>query len=127
MAFSKHEMSFGDRSKAAALAKQAALEKFHARAKAVDPVDAARRAALAQARDEKRAAAEAARRARHENAKAERLAAAEAAVREAAAAAEAEAAAIEAERLQRIQAAAQLLAEQKAARDRRYAARKARK
>ncbi len=120
---SKYETNFGDRIKAAALAKQEALENFRAHSKADDPANAARRAAQAQARDAKRAAAELARRTRREDAKVK----AEAAERDAAAAAEAQAAVLERERREQTESAANLELERKAARDKRYAARKAKK
>ncbi len=107
--------NFDDRISAAAAAKQALLERFRARPQPDDPGEIARQAALkaiADARDARAAERKAAK-----DAEAARLAAEQAARRaqeqEAATQAKARAAAVEAER--------------KAARDKKYAARKARK
>jgi hypothetical protein len=111
--------SLADRQKNANKAKQALLEKMRAAPKPDDPDVVAKRAARSALlaankaeRERRRAEKEAA-----ERAEAERVAAAEAAARE------------EAERKQREEAdkIVALLAEQKAARDARYAARKKRK
>jgi len=124
MSFENHN----ERRDAAAAAKKAMLEKFKAKAAApIDPAVAAQRAAEAQAREDKRLDAEKRRRERVELEKLERRLAAEEKVR-----AEAEAirlAAEEAERarLAAIEAAEVLAFEQKARRDLKYAARKARK
>jgi hypothetical protein len=110
------EPDFKDRQKAAAVAKQAALEKY--RAKATDPAEAERQKSRAESAVERNAA-----RKLRETEKAERkireAEAAEQAKRDAALAAEREVA-------ERAEREAALEAEQKAARDARYAARKAR-
>lgn len=120
--------SFSERKEAADKAKQAMLEKFRAKAQSTpDPAVVAQRAEQARQREAKRAAAEERRKARIAEEKALRLLEAE--MREAEAAAEAarQAAAAEAARLAAIEAAEILAYQQKAARDLRYAARKARK
>jgi hypothetical protein len=107
--------NFDDRLSAAAAAKQALLERFRARPPADDPAEIARQAALqavADARDARAAERKAAK-----DAEAARLAAEQAVLK-----AQAEAAAKEAKLH-----AATLEAERKAARDAKYAARKARK
>jgi hypothetical protein len=107
--------NFDDRLSAAAAAKQALLERFRARPSPDDPAEIARQAALkavSDARDVRIAERKAAK-----EAEAARLAAEEAARRVQAQAAAAEA---------KVRAAA-AEAERKAARDARYAARKARK
>lgn len=119
------DTSFNERKEAAQKAKQAMLEKFRSR-QAPDPALAAARAEQARAREAKRAAAEEKRKARVEEEKLMRALEAKAAAE--AAAAEAERQAVEAER-EKVAAAerAEILAfEQKAARDLRYANRKAR-
>jgi hypothetical protein len=121
-------MSFPDhneRRQAAEAAKKAMLEKFKNKAQ-VAPEVAAQRAAEAKAREEKRLEAERRRRERVELEKLERKLAAEEKAR-----AEAEAARLAAEEAERKRIAdaeaAEILAfEQKARRDLRYAARKAR-
>jgi hypothetical protein len=123
MSFQNHN----ERREAAEAAKKAMLEKFKTKATApVDPQLAEQRAAEAKAREEKRVAAEQKRRERVELEKLERKLAAEAKVK-----AEEEAARlalIEAEAKAKADAeAAEILAfEQKARRDLKYAARKAR-
>jgi len=127
---SKFDPNFTDRLKSGAEAKQAALEKFRAKAKAGETADAAEIAARAQAQEAKlakRAAAELARRSRHEEVKAAKLAEIEAAKQAEADRVAAELAAAEASRREAQKRAAALEVEQKAARDARYAARKARK
>lgn len=123
MSFQNHN----ERREAAEAAKKAMLEKFKTKAAApVDPAIAEQRAAEAKAREEKRIAAEQKRRERVEMEKLERKVAAE---EKAKAEAEAERlAAEEAERkLKEEEEMAEIRAfEQKAARDLRYAARKAR-
>lgn len=123
MAGNKLDPSFQDRAKAAAEAKKAMVEKFRASTTAVDPETLARRAAQAAAQEakaiERKLKAEAAKAAKIAEAEEKRLAemlAKEEAARKA-----------EEDRLAAIEAAKQLAAEQKAARDLRYAARKARK
>lgn len=121
MSFQNHN----ERREAAMAAKKAMLEKFKNKP-TIDPETAAQRAAEAQAREEKRLAAEHRRRERVEMEKLERKLAAEEKAR---ADAEAERlAAEEAERKRKADAeAAEILAfEQKARRDLKYAARKAR-
>ena len=113
------ETSVADRLNTAAAAKRAMLEKFKARVKLDDPVVQARiaeRAAVARAREERIAE-------RTAQKEAERIARAAEAKRleEERIAAEKEARRIEGEQ------ALALLAEQKAARDARYAARKSRR
>jgi hypothetical protein len=118
----KHNNTVADRLGAAAAAKRAMLERFKARPAADDPAYIEQQAALKAIAD--------AREARAAERRAERAAEAE---REAAAAAakKAEQAAAEAERQRQIREAAfraeALEREKKAARDARYAARKARK
>lgn len=114
-----------DRAEAAAKAKAAMLEKFRNKP-TIDPAVAAERAAQAKARDAKRAAAEEKRKARIAAEREERILAAQ--LKAEADAAEAKRLAEEAEekRLADIEAAEILAFEQKAARDLRYAARKAR-
>jgi len=136
--------NLNDRLKTASSAKQAVLEKFKARTDPNDPAVAERRAervAIAAAREERRAAraaekavreAEEARRAEEEAAKKAAAEAAEAAERERIAAEkaaqEAEEARLAAEEAARNQESEEeLKARQKAARDLRYAKRKARK
>lgn len=117
----KHE----DRASESAKAKEAMLAKFKARP-APDPVLLAERAAAAKEREERRELAEMARKERLEAEKIERE---EKKKRDAEAAIEAEFARKAAEDLARLEQAALekvLLAKQKAARDARYAARKAR-
>lgn len=123
MSFQNHN----ERRDAAEAAKKAMLEKFKTKATTpVDPEIAAQRAAEAKAREEKRVAAEQKRRERVELEKLERKLAAEAKVK-----AEEEAAKLAAEEAERKrkeeEEAAEILAfEQKARRDLKYAARKAR-
>lgn len=121
MSFQNHN----DRREAAEAAKKAMLEKFKTKT-AVDPKVAAERAEAAKARDAKRAEAEEKRRARVAAERDERILAAQ--LKAEAEAAEAKRLAEEAEqkRLADIEAAEILAFEQKAARDLRYAARKAR-
>jgi len=123
MSFQNHN----DRREAAEAAKKAMLEKFRTKATApVDPEVAAQRAAEAKAREEKRVAAEQKRRERVELEKLERKVAAE---EKAKAEAEAEKQAADAAARKAIEDAenAEILAfEQKARRDLKYAARKAR-
>ncbi|WP_240476702.1 DUF6481 family protein [Geminicoccus roseus] len=115
-------VNFSDRANSSAEAKKALLERFRAKATANDPAAAERQAervAIARAREARKAERDAAKRelqAQQEAEKARREAEIEA--EKAAAAAEAE---LEAQR------AVELAAAQKAARDARYAARKARK
>ncbi|MGD9966330.1 MAG: DUF6481 family protein [Hyphomonadaceae bacterium] len=123
MSFQNHN----ERREAAEAAKKAMLEKFKNKTtQPVDPEVAAQRAAEAKAREEKRIAAEQKRRERVELEKLQRRIAAEEKAK-----AEAEAARLaaeEAERKRKADAeAAEILAfEQKARRDLKYAARKAR-
>jgi hypothetical protein len=123
MSFQNHN----ERREAADAAKKAMLEKFKTKATApVDPEIAAQRAAEAKAREEKRVVAEQKRRERVELEKLERKLAAEAKAQ-----AEADAERFAAEEAVRKAAedaeAAEILAfEQKARRDLKYAARKAR-
>ncbi len=123
MSFQNHN----ERREAAEAAKKAMLEKFKTKATApVDPAIAEQRAAEAKAREEKRVAAEAKRRERVELEKLERKVAAEEKAK-----AEAEAIRLAAEEAERKRIAdeeqADILAfEQKARRDLKYAARKAR-
>jgi hypothetical protein len=123
MSFQDHK----DRRDAAQAAKKAMLEKFKTKTQApVDPEIAAQRAAEAKAREEKRVAAEQKRRERVEMEKLQRKIAAEEKAK-----ADAEAARLAAEDAERKRKAdaeaAEILAfEQKARRDLRYAARKAR-
>jgi hypothetical protein len=115
MSFENHN----ERRDAAAAAKKAMLEKFKQKASApVDPAVAAQKAAEAKAREEKRVEAEKRRRERVEMEKLERRAEAEA-IR---LAAEED----ERKRIADAEAAEILAFEQKARRDLRYAARKAR-
>jgi hypothetical protein len=110
---------FSDRISAAANAKKSLLEKFQARPKADDPEVAAKlaaRQASRAARDQRLAA----RKAEREAAEAARRAAEQAA-------AEAERIRLEAEAKAEAERERLMLAEQKSARDARYAARKARK
>ncbi|WP_372423505.1 DUF6481 family protein [Salinarimonas chemoclinalis] len=113
------EKSFTDRQSDAASAKRAMLERAKAKSPSNDPAAAQRRAereAVTRERDARRAERDAARKIEAERLEAERLAS-EAEARERAATEEADA----------VQREADLLAQQKAARDARYAARKARK
>ncbi len=117
--------SFDDRLSAAAQAKKAELEKFRAKSGANDPAFAERQAerqAISRAREARAAEREAARRARLAREAADKAA------REAAL--QAERAAIDAELAEQVTRAAAreavLQGERKAARDARYAARKAR-
>lgn len=122
---SAKETSFAERAQASAKAKQALLERAKAMSPANDPGYAERQAAriaAAQARDARLAERKAARIA-EEKRQAEESAAAEAARIEAARIAEEERVASERAEADRLVA---LAAEQKAARDARYAARKAR-
>ncbi|MET0268874.1 MAG: DUF6481 family protein [Sphingomonas sp.] len=114
--------TFTDRASAAAKAKQAALEKLTARPKPDEATLAARGAAeeAKAARDAERRAERAAEKAAAEQAKLDAIAAKEAAAREAEEAKARE----ESDKMAR---QIELLAEQKAARDARYAARKQRK
>lgn len=117
---SKFDHGFQERTKAAAEAKRAAVELFRQRAEAAnDPEVLARRAAAAAsqaARQAKRAEAQELRKLRAEEERVAKAAAAAAAI-----------AAAEAEKIAAKARAEALLKEQKAARDARYAARKARK
>jgi hypothetical protein len=111
--------NFNDRAAAAAKAKQALIERFKAMPGPDDPAvqaAAAERKAIAEARDKRNAERKATRIAEEARLKAEAQAAA---IEKARAEAEAKAEAAARQRA--------LLAEQKAARDARYAARKARK
>ena len=122
-----NDPSFSERRETADKAKRALLEKFRSKAAAPDPALAAERAEQARARETKRAAAEEKRKARIVAEKAARIAAAEAQAVEVVAQAKRQGEAAEAERLTAIERAEILAFEQKAARDLRYAARKARK
>lgn len=117
---SKFDHGHQERTKAAAEAKRAAVEQFRQRAEAAnDPEVMARRAAAAAsqaARQAKRAEAQELRKLRAEEERVAKAAAAAAAI-----------AAAEAEKIAAKARAEALLKEQKAARDARYAARKARK
>ena len=115
-----------ERMDAAAEAKRAMLEKFRTKP-ALDPALAAERAAQAKARDAKRVEAEGRRKARIEAEKAARIAEAQTKAKAAEEEAVRATAQAEADRLTAIEAAEILASEQKAARDLRYAARKARK
>jgi hypothetical protein len=111
--------NFGDRMEAAAKAREAALEKFRARPSPDDPAIAAKKAereAIVRAREARQAEKEAAK-------AAETAARAEQEALDRAAKAERE----EREAVERIEREAALEIEKKAARDARYAARKARK
>jgi hypothetical protein len=117
-----NNVGFAERASSSAEAKKALLERFRANAAADDPTAAERQAeriAIARAREARKAERDAAKRELEAQKAAEkaRLAAEKEAEKEALAAQ----AALEAEK------AAQLLIDQKAARDARYAARKARK
>ncbi len=118
--------NFNERKEAADKARQAMLERFKSKAASVDPAIEAERIAQAKARDAKRAAAEEKRRARVQAEKEERILQAQ--LKAEAEAAEAKRIAEEAERKRIADAeAAEILAfEQKARRDLKYAARKAR-
>ena len=122
----KGALKFEDRLSEAAKAKQAMLEKFRARP-APDPAELAERAKLAEAKELKRQLAEIARKERVE---ADRIAKEEQKRRDIEAAAEAvfaEQAAADLARAERAASDKALLAQQKAARDARYAARKGKK
>lgn len=114
-----------DRTEAAAKAKAAMLEKFRSKP-AIDPAVAAERAAQAKARDAKRAAAEEKRKQRVAAEKDERILAAQLKAEAEAADAVRLAAEAEAKRLAEIEDAEVRAYEQKAARDLKYAQRKAR-
>jgi hypothetical protein len=114
-----------DRTEAAAKAKAAMLEKFRSKP-AIDPAIAAERAAQAKARDAKRAAAEEKRKQRVAAEKEERILAAQLKAEAEAAEAVRLAAEAEAKRLAEIEEAEVRAYEQKAARDLKYAQRKAR-
>lgn len=118
--------NFNERKEAADKARQAMLERFKSKAASVDPTIEAERIEQAKARDAKRAAAEEKRRARVQAEKEERILQAQ--LKAEAEAAEAKRIAEEAERKRIADAeAAEILAfEQKARRDLKYAARKAR-
>lgn len=118
--------NFNERKEAADKARQAMLQRFKTKAAAVDPAIEAQRIEEAKARDAKRAAAEEKRRARVQAEKEERILQAQ--LKAEAEAAEATRLAEEAEkkRLADIEAAEVLAFEQKARRDLKYAARKAR-
>ena len=118
--------NFNERKEAADKARQAMLQRFKSKAATVDPAIEAQRIEQAKARDAKRAAAEEKRRARVAAEKDERILQAQ--LKAEAEAAEAKRAAEEAEkkRLADIEAAEVLAFEQKARRDLKYAARKAR-
>jgi hypothetical protein len=123
MSFQNHN----ERREAAEAAKKAMLEKFKTKASApVDPEIAAQRAAEAKAREEKRIAAEQKRRERVELEKLERKLAAEAKAKADEEAAKLAAEAAERKRKEDEEAAEILAFEQKARRDLKYAARKAR-
>lgn len=123
MSFENHN----ERRDAAAAAKKAMLEKFKQKATApVDPAVAEQRAAEARAREEKRVEAEKRRRERVEMEKLERRVAAEEKARAEAEAIRLAAEEAERKRLADIEAAEILAFEQKARRDLKYAARKAR-
>lgn len=113
---------FTDRASASAAAKQAMLAKFNARPSADDPA-VQQRAAERRAIAEARAAREAEKQARKEE-EARRVAAEQEAARQAELARQREE---ELERLTQSKLLEELKARQKAARDARYAARKARK
>jgi hypothetical protein len=117
--------NFNERREAADKARQAMLQRFKSKP-AVDPAIEAQRIEQAKARDAKRAAAEEKRRARVQAEKEERMLQAQ--LKAEAEAAEAKRLAEEAERKRIAEAeAAEILAfEQKARRDLKYAARKAR-
>jgi len=124
MSFENHN----DRRDAAAAAKKAMLEKFKQKAAApIDPAVAEQRAAEARAREDKRVEAEKRRRERVELEKLERRVAAEEKIRAEADAIRLAAEEAETARLAAIEAAEVLAFEQKARRDLKYAARKARK
>jgi hypothetical protein len=118
--------NFNERKEAADKARQAMLQRFKSKTAAVDPAIEARRIEQAKARDAKRAAAEEKRRARVAAERDERILQAQ--LKAEAEAAEAERLAQEAEqrRLADAEAAEVLAFEQKARRDLKYAARKAR-
>lgn len=118
--------NFNERKEAADKAREAMLQRFKTKAAAVDPAVEAERIAQAKARDEKRAAAEEKRRARVQAEKEERILQAQ--LKAEAEAAEAKRLAEEAEqkRIADAEAAEILAFEQKARRDLKYAARKAR-
>ncbi len=118
--------NFNERKEAADKARQAMLQRFKSKAATVDPTIEAQRIEQAKARDAKRAAAEEKRRARVAAEKEERILQAQ--LKAEAEAAEAKRLAEEAEkkRLADIEAAEVLAFEQKARRDLKYAARKAR-
>ena len=118
--------NFNERKEAADKARQAMLQRFKSKTAAVDPTIEAQRIEQAKARDAKRAAAEEKRRARVAAEKEERILQAQ--LKAEAEAAEAKRLAEEAEkkRLADIEEAEVLAFEQKARRDLKYAARKAR-
>ena len=118
--------NFNERKEAADKARQAMLQRFKSKAATVDPAIEAQRIEQAKARDAKRAAAEEKRRARVAAEKEERILQAQ--LKAEAEAAEAKRLAEEAEkkRLADIEQAEVLAFEQKARRDLKYAARKAR-
>ena len=115
----RHQPSLNDRIAAAAAAKRAALERFRTRAATVSPVDPVVAASQAAASAAREAAKAAAKRQRIERLKVDKAARA--------AEQKAQAAAADAEALGAIERAETLASNQKAARDLRYAARKARK
>jgi len=124
MSFQNHN----ERREAAEAAKKAMLEKFKTKAQApVDPEVAAKRAAESKAREDKRLAAEQRRRERVELEKLERKLAAEAAAKAEEDRIKREAEEAEAKAKADAEAAEILAFEQKARRDLKYAARKARK
>jgi hypothetical protein len=118
--------NFNERKEAADKARQAMLQRFKTKAAAIDPAVEAERIEQAKARDTKRAAAEEKRRARVQAEKEERILQAQ--LKAEAEALDAKRLAEEAEkkRLADIEAAEVLAFEQKARRDLKYAARKAR-
>jgi Family of unknown function (DUF6481) len=117
--------NFNERREAADKARQAMLQRFKSKA-AVDPAIEARRIEEAKMRDAKRAAAEEKRRARVQAEREERALAAQLKAEEEAAEAKRLAEEAETKRVADAEAAEILAFEQKARRDLRYAARKAR-
>ncbi len=118
--------NFNERKEAADKARQAMLQRFKTKAATIDPVVEAERIEQAKARDEKRAAAEEKRRARVAAEKEERILQAQLKAEAEALEAKRAAEEVEKKRLADIEAAEVLAFEQKARRDLKYAARKAR-
>lgn len=130
MSFSKYSANFNDRAQEAMKARKAALEKFRETTAAPDPEVVARkeeRAAARAAKEERRLAAEKERKARLKAEEEARAAEAERLRLEAEATAAKTAKEAEEQRQLEIKYAEMMAAEQKAKRDARYAARKARK